>query len=133
MQEKFANTIEEIWSRKSKKDKQHNGQKTKGQTMNYKIILRKLTIGQHKPHWQERLSSIIGPWEMECNGIPTYTTTRVEKLQMSIKLNIHLFYWYFQQNQCINKALGPYARVHAFRQHCPLERERGVNSGAVEG
>jgi hypothetical protein len=24
-------------------------------------------------------------------------------------------------------------RVHALRQHCPLERERGVNSGAVEG
>ena len=78
--------------------------KDKRKTMIYKIMLRKLTIGQHKPHRQERLSSIIGPWEMECTGIPTYTTTRVEKLQMSIKLNIHLFYWYFQQNQCINKA-----------------------------
>jgi hypothetical protein len=62
------------------------------------------TIGQHKTYRQERLSSIIGPWEKECTGIPTHATTRVEKLQMSIKLNILLFYWYFQQNQCINKA-----------------------------
>jgi hypothetical protein len=32
---------------KSKKDKQHNGRKTKGQTMVYKIILRKLIIDRN--------------------------------------------------------------------------------------
>jgi hypothetical protein len=61
-------------------------------------------IGQHKPHRQEDHSSIIGPWEKECTGITTCTTNPVENLQMSIKLNIHLLYWDFQQNQCINKA-----------------------------
>ena len=87
--------------------------------MIYKIILRKLTIGQHKPHRQERLSSIIGPWEKECTGIPTHTTTRVEKLQMSIKLNILSFYWYSNKISALTKhamhnihklALGPYVR-----------------------
>jgi hypothetical protein len=37
---------------KSKKDRQYNGQKkkTKGQTMIYKTLYRKLKIKQHEPH-----------------------------------------------------------------------------------
>ena len=101
MQEKFADTIGEIGSRKSKKDRQHNGQKTKGQTMIYKRLHRKQTIAKDEPHRQERLNSSIGPWEKQCNGTPTYTTSLVNKTINVDQIKHNLLYWYFQQNQCL--------------------------------
>jgi hypothetical protein len=47
--------------------------------MTYKKLHRKQTIEKHEPHRQERLNSIIGPWENECNGTPTYTTSLLNK------------------------------------------------------
>ena len=87
MQEKFADTIGEIWSRKSKKDRQHNGQKTKRQTMIFKKLHRKQTIAKGEPHRQERLNSIIDPWKKQCNGIPAYTTSLVNK---TININLDI-------------------------------------------
>jgi len=50
MKEEFEDTKEIIRIRKSKKDRQHNGQTKKEQTMIYKTIHRKLKIEQHEPH-----------------------------------------------------------------------------------
>jgi hypothetical protein len=48
----FEDTKGESRIRKSKKDRQHNGQKKidKGQTTIYKTLHRKLKTEQHKPH-----------------------------------------------------------------------------------
>jgi len=45
-------------------------------------------------YWPSGNSSALGP-------LPTQPLTRI-KLWKSIKLNIYLLYWYFQQNQCLN-------------------------------
>jgi hypothetical protein len=151
VQEKFADTIGEIGSRKSKKDRQHNGQKTKGQTMIYKRLHRKQTIAKDEPHRQERLNSSIGPWEKQCNGTPTYTTSLVNKTINVDQIKHNLLYWYFQQNQCLcikNMPCttyidhhGSYARWHPENcTACPCAKKTlsigkgsGVNLGDVGG
>jgi hypothetical protein len=53
MEEKFDDTKEVISIRKSKKDRQHNDQKTKRrklQTTIYKTLHKQQTIEQHEPH-----------------------------------------------------------------------------------
>jgi hypothetical protein len=51
---------------------------------------------------QGRLNRIIGPQAMQCTGaLPRQPLTGI-KMLLSIKLNIYLLYWYFQQNQCLN-------------------------------
>jgi hypothetical protein len=52
-EEKFADTKRIVRDRKSKTDRQHNGQKrksTNGQTTIYKTLHRKLRIEQHESH-----------------------------------------------------------------------------------
>jgi hypothetical protein len=51
-EKRFEDTKVVISRRKSKKDRQHNGQKnkTKGQTTIYKSLHRKLKIKQHESH-----------------------------------------------------------------------------------
>ena len=68
------------------------------------------------------MNSIIGPPGQSSVLGPLLTQTLTgKKLLMSIKLNIYLLYWYFQQNQCLNikkyavyiihrSARWPYAR-----------------------
>jgi hypothetical protein len=48
--EKFEDTKGVFKSRKSKKDRQHNGKRKKGQTTINKIPHSKLKIEQHEPH-----------------------------------------------------------------------------------
>ena len=54
---------------------------------------------------QDPLHSIIAPhppWRSSAlEPLPTQPLTGI-KMYMSIKLNIYLLYWYFQQNQCLN-------------------------------
>jgi hypothetical protein len=38
-------------------DRQHNGQKKKGQTLIYKILHRKLKIDQHEPQYKPGVNS----------------------------------------------------------------------------
>ena len=52
-QEKFEDTRREIRRNIQNKEIQYNGhnnERTKGQTIIYKTLLRKLKIEQHKPH-----------------------------------------------------------------------------------
>ena len=49
LQKRFEDTKEVIRRRKSQKDKQYNGQKTKNKRIN-KTLLRKLQNEQHEPH-----------------------------------------------------------------------------------
>ena len=70
---------------------------------------------------QGLLNSIIGPQAKQRTGrLPAQLLTGI-KLKILIKLNLYLFYWYFQQNQCLNikkhavytmhrLAWGPYDR-----------------------
>jgi hypothetical protein len=48
---------EVIRSHKSKKDKQNNDQKEKGQTMNYKVPHKKLKIEQQEPYLNPGVNS----------------------------------------------------------------------------
>jgi hypothetical protein len=43
------------------------------------------------------------------SDIPTQPITGI-KLQMSIKVNIYLLYWYFQQDQCLNIKNMPHGK-----------------------
>jgi hypothetical protein len=53
---------------------------------------------------QGRLNSIIGSRAKQCRGI---------KMEMSIKLNMHVYllYWYFLQIQCLNIKNMPYINI----------------------
>ena len=100
------------------------------------------TIEKHEPHRQERLNSIIGPWEKEYTGTPTYTTTRVNKTVNVYKIknifivlvlptksvlkhkkhgmhNIHMSLW----GPMLMNPRATAQRAHALKRHCPSERE----------
>jgi hypothetical protein len=74
---------------------------------------------------------MIGPGQSSALGPKKTQQLTGIKLLMSIKLNIYLLYWYFQQSQCLNIKYhaihnipmlewGPWVtahRAHAFRRH----------------
>ena len=71
-----------IKSSKSKMDRKHNGKKTKGQTMIYKVAHRKLKIEQNEPYKEPGVNS--GVSEGQSNSCSTSGTSCVTLVTKSV-------------------------------------------------